>query len=631
MTYQVRIPDVEYYQQMIKCQWACPARTDARGYITAIARGDLEGAYAIARAPNPLASVCGRICNAPCEVACRRGSLDGPISIRGLKRVVTERFGAEARLRLPKLWEKLPAADDLGHSGNITAQDRLTLRKLAGLPGRKSGKIAVIGSGPAGLAVAHDLRLLGHQVTVFEAQSEPGGMMRLGIPPYRLPRELLEQEIAAIHEMGIDLRLETPIGAPGFPTLVELRETYGAVFISAGLGIGRDLNIPGAELDGVLKAIDFLININRGYRVELGKRVLVIGGGNVAIDVARMAVRAKDAAEPQSDALHAALDVARTAVRLGIAEVHMIALESWDELPADRFEIEEAVQEGIIIHPRLGPSRILGHDQKVTGLETIDVASVFDTEGRFNPAFVPQTEKVMDCDTVILAIGQQADLRLLEGVEDVKISPRGLIEADSAGRTSAPDIFAGGDVVHGPRLLIEAVRDGSHSALAIDSFIQGRAPVMKKSVRFETLPGHQMPYEALARARQMVPTLPLDRRIGIAEVETGFSIQEAVEQAERCLQCGINTVFDSEKCILCGGCVDVCPWNCLKIINLAEMASDPTLDPLVKARYGASAAGAAMIKDDDLCTRCGLCAARCPTQAITMEAFTFTEELTYDN
>ncbi|MBZ0276169.1 MAG: FAD-dependent oxidoreductase, partial [Anaerolineae bacterium] len=497
MAYQVRVPDVEYYQQLIKCQWACPARTDARGYIAAIARGDLEAAYAIARAPNPMASICGRICNAPCEGACRRGSHDAPISIRGLKRVITERYGAEAQLRLPLLWEKTPAPNVFLHPGNMTARDRITLQELATIPGRTTGKVAVIGSGPAGLAAAHDLVLLGHQVTIFEAQPDAGGMMRLGIPPYRLSRELLDAEITAVLEMGVELRLNTPIGTPGQPTLADLRRDFNAVFIGAGLGKGRDLNIPGVEMDGVLKAIDFLINVNRGYKIELGKRVLVIGGGNVAVDAARMAVRTSESrtaeqdVEEQTDALHAALDVARTALRMGIAEVHMIALEDWHELPAQPIEIKEALEEGISIHTRLGPQRIIGRGGRVTGLETIQVASVFDAEGRFNPKFIPHTESVMEGDTVILAIGQAADLGLLGTAPDVTVSGRGLIVADAHGRTSAADIFAGGDVVHGPRLLIEAVGDGARAALALDSFIQQRKPIRVNQVHFEELPGHK--------------------------------------------------------------------------------------------------------------------------------------------
>jgi NADPH-dependent glutamate synthase beta subunit-like oxidoreductase len=529
------------------------------------------------------------------------------------------------------LWEKLPTADEFGHTGNVTLRDRLALRELAAIPGRNVGKVAVIGSGPAGLTVAHNLALLGHQVTIFEAQSEAGGMMRLGIPPYRLGRDLLDAEIAAVLDLGVELRLNSPIGVSMGLTLPDLRHDFDTVFIGAGLARGRDLNIPGADLDGVLKAIDFLINVNRGYQVNLGTRILVIGGGNVAVDAARMAARTSDIAiaEEQTDAMHAALDVARTALRLGVADVHMIALEDWHELPAQQLEIQEALEEGIKIHTRLGPSRIVGRDGKVAGLETIKVASVFDTDGRFNPTFIEKTEAMMEGDTVILAIGQAADLDLLDGANDIAVSPRGLLVADEHGRTSAPDVFAGGDVVHGPRLLIEAVGDGARAALAMDMFIQQREPIRINKVSFEELPGHHMPYEFLARVRQEVPTLPLERRIGIAEVETGYTVNQAIEQAQRCLECGINTVFDSDKCIVCGGCVDVCPWDCLKIVQLNSLTGDPSLDNVLQARYGDSRTGAAMIKDENLCTRCGLCAMRCPTSAITMEAFTFKEELTY--
>ncbi|MFQ6015312.1 MAG: FAD-dependent oxidoreductase [Anaerolineae bacterium] len=686
--YQVEIPDIDYYQRAIKCQVGCPVRTDARGYVTAITQGDYQRAYHIAREANPLVSICGRICNAPCEDACRRGDLDAPIAIRALKRFVAERYGVEA-LRpgeeKPSLPQEAPSgstepssrdfvelsrdaqAEGLAEVDSITARDLTALRRLAAQSGRKKGRVAVIGSGPAGLSVAHDLALLGHQVTLFESSSTPGGMIRMGVPLYRLSRDLLDLEFQTILDLGMELRFNTTVGED--LSLADLRRDFDAVFIGVGLGKGRDLRIEGNDLDGVFKAVDFLLNVNAGYRVELGQKVIVIGGGNVAVDAARMAMRAKVAEadlaaitpeeirrllvevretipelagfEPtDGGVMRVAFDVARTALRLGVAEVHMMALESWEELPASELEIEEALEEGIEIHTRLGPNRILGRDGKVVGLETIQVRSVFDQEGRFNPTFIPGTEAVMDGDTVILAIGQAADFSFLKGAEEIEVSPRGLIIADPVtGATSAPGVYAGGDVVYGPRILIEAVRDGQRAARAIDAYLQGKTMKVVKRGRMTPLPDHRMPEGYTVRPRQKVPTLPLDRRIGIAEVELGYDEAMAVEQAERCLKCGVNTVFDASKCILCNGCVDVCPWNCLKIVHLADLAGDEHLEQVVEARYGVpleafdqpgAPPAAAMLKDETLCTRCGLCAQRCPTGAITMEAFQFEEQLVYE-
>jgi formate dehydrogenase (NADP+) beta subunit len=646
--YYVELPDIAYYQRGIKCQAACPVRTDARAYVMAIAAGDDERAYRIAREPNPLASVCGRICAAPCEVACRRGGVDAPVAIRPLKRFVTEQYGVESAQ--PVAWD--------GPAGfSTTWHDRAALRELAAQPDRRHGRVAVIGAGPAGLATAHELALLGHQVSLFEASGEPGGMVRQGVPLYRLSRELLDREIQAIRDLGVELCTNVTVGEQ--ISLAELRRDYHAVFLGAGLRHGRDLRIEGADLDGVFKAVDYLLNVHRGYRVDLGRRVVVIGGGNVAVDAARTALRAQlaqpNVAQLSDDALraivaetrqaiseldtgragsdeslHAALDAARTAIRLGAAEVHMVALEDWHELPAAQFEIEEAVEEGIQIHVRLGPHRIVGQEGKVTGLETVRVQCVFDEAGRFNPTFVPGSVGMLACDSIILAIGQAADLAFLEGAADIEINGRGLISVDSETMaTTAPGVWAGGDVVFGPRIIIEAVRDGQKAARAIDAHIQGRSLQVVKYGQMRPYAQARRGVEApgyLHLAREKPPTSPLERRIGIDEVEIGYDAEQARRQAERCLECGVNTVFDSAKCILCAGCVDVCPWDCLKLVRLSRLTGNEQVAALVE-RIGPD--GGAIIKDETLCTRCALCAERCPTGAITMEQFSFEEKLVY--
>lgn len=679
--YQVVLPDTEYYRKQIKCQEACPVYTDSRGYVTALARGELALGYQIAHDPNPLSTICGRICGAPCEIACRRGAIgrdEEPVAIRPLKRTLTERYGPEASQRLPGADK---AEDDPENSralsGALFQEARLpggvkpivpgagaplsysqvrwsrqALQELAARPGRKRGKVAVVGAGPVGLTVAHDLNLLGHEVVIFEAGPKTGGMMRYGVPAYRIDQGAMDLEIDAILEMGVAIHFETPIGKD--ITLQDLRREHDAVFLGIGLMEGRRLDIEGSDLDGVITAVDLLLNFNLGYQVNLGRRVIVVGGGDVAMDAARTALRlgqaaaegkaqtgyAEDRAEEESEAVKTALDVARTALRLGVADVQIISLESWDELPASKFELEEAIEEGIRITPRLGPNRILGTQGRVDSLEVIEVASVFDEQGRFNPRFKPGTERVLDCETVILAVGQRANLEVLGGAEDIVISPRGLIEIDpETMQTSAPDVFAGGDVANGPRLIISAVRDGHQAALGIEQFIQNRQLQIEIVQEWTNLPGHTTFEDWTKRPRAEAPGLPLDRRTGLSVIELGYSLEQAAEQARRCLECSVNTIFDSARCILCNACVDVCPWDCLKIVRIDELSGEPQLADVLDQQFGGveggrgagdQPSGAAMLKDDEACTRCALCARRCPTGAITMEAFRFREVLIYE-
>ncbi len=683
--YRVKIYQVDDWREMVKCQAACPVNTDARGYVTAMARGELALGHEIAHDPNPLSTVCGRICGAPCEVACRRGDIGPdlqPIAIRPIKRVLTERHGPEAGHRLPgrvEAGDVVPASEielntgftvfssNIGKEkggchdvpGTGTPQmyspvrwSRSELTRLAAQEGRKIGKIAIIGAGPAGLTVAHDLALLGHQVTLYEAGPKTGGMMRYGVPVYRFDQEAMDLEIQSILDMGVEIHFNTPIGEE--IKLPDLRRDYDAVFLGIGLMKGRQLNIEGVNLDGVITAVDLLLNYNLGYKVTLGKRVLVVGGGDVAMDAARTALRLGQAtseqqaaladtdarAEEESETVSTALDVARTALRLGVANVKMIALEDWDELPASDFEIEEALEEGIQLHPRIGPNRIVGEDGKVSGLEVIGVESVFDADGRFNPKFKPNSEQIWECDTVILAIGQQADLEVLGGADDVRLTPRGLIEVNSdTGQTSAEDVFTGGDAAYGPRLIIDAVKHGHIAALGIEEYLQQKQLKVDVQTEWTELSNHVMFENWTQLERRKVPSLPVDRRTGISVVELGYSEEEASEQGSRCLECAVNTIFDGTKCILCNACVDVCPWDCLKIVSLKQLEGDELFGQVVEAQLGQplsffqdeeNPTAAAMLKDDEACTRCALCAERCPTDAITMEAFRFKEVLSYE-
>lgn len=590
----------EWFDDNVPCTRACPVLTNAGRYVAAIAAGDDELAYRIARLPNPFPSICGRVCAAPCEIACRRGSIDQPIAIRALKRYVCERFGVES-----------------GHGSRVYAD------AIPKAPPRDE-RVAIVGSGPAGMACAHDLATYGYRPVVFEAQDRPGGMMVLGIPPYRLRRDVLQDEIRAILDMGVELRMGQTLGRDF--TLGSLREEgFASVFLGVGCMRGRDLSIPGVELDGVLRAVDFLLNANLGYRVELGDDVVVIGGGNVALDAARTALREIAAGAPATDVLLTSddpelegavtqtLDVARVAKRLGARRVRVVALESRDEMPAHEFEIEEAEVEGIEVLTRLGPKAILG-DDRVRGFETLRVASVFDPDGRFNPRLIEGTESAMECDSVILAIGQAPDLSWLSSDDGVELNPGGTIAVDRESlATSSSWIFAGGDVAFGPRNLIDAIGDGRRAAASIHRQIAGEeAPLPSQSGR-KLLPilevrGRTPDYTEYPRVP--IPAELSERRIGSPEVELGYTPEEARQEASRCLQCFLNIMLEPSICILCGGCVDICPEKCIRIVPTEEIVGVEATGP-----------SSALIIQEELCIRCGLCVDRCPTHALSLQGW----------
>ena len=611
--YQVRVPDATgYWIEMVKCRHACPVHTDACGYVTAIAEGRYEDAYRIARSTNPFASICGRVCGAPCEANCRRGSLDAPVSIRPLKRFVTERFGPER--------------------GDYTLHREAA--NLAMLPPDRGGpegfpeRVAVIGAGVSGLTVAHDLVRIGYKVTVFEAEDEPGGMLTAGVPVFRLPRELVRHEINAILSLGVELKCNMRLGRD-FSIAALRAEGYRAIFLGIGLPKGRKLPLPGVETSGVIDGMDFLRAFNSGKPLPLGRRVLVIGGGNVAYDVARSAVR------PINDE-HMAYDVARSALRLsGDKEVHVVCLESRQEMPADEVEIIEGAEEGIHLHNQRGPRAVLHENGTLTGLRTVRCTAVFDAQGRFNPSYDENYVEDIAADSVIFAIGQTSDLAFLDPADGVE-SDRGLIKVNrETYQTTAPDVFACGDIAHGPRLFIDAIASAQIAARSMHDFLRGtRTDVV---VRKQWRPAAYTMIEGWnVLERRNPPALECDRRTATLEiVEEAYGEAEARREGARCLRCNVNTVFDTSKCVACNGCVDVCPENLIRLVGLSKLIEDESwMAQAVEAfgdlsRYSPEELdqlAGAMVKDETTCIRCSMCASRCPTHAIEMRHFDFSTE-----
>jgi NADPH-dependent glutamate synthase beta subunit-like oxidoreductase len=525
----------------------------------------------------------------------------------------------------------------MGGGSTTPGHAEIMHRAAAGSTGRR---VAVVGAGPAGLACAHDLALLGHRVTIFEAMPLPGGMMRYGIPSYRLPREVIDHQVAEIESLGVEIRYGRPLDATF--GVAELRAGgFEAIFLGIGAGQGRSLRIPGGELDGVVKAIDYLLNINRGYRVPIGKRVVVVGGGLVALDAARIAMRAivpgislapEEEAAVAATTLRVALDAAREVVRRGAAEVTVVSLESRTEMPAARSvqgreELEVTEAEGITFLPSWGPRRIVGASGRATGIELVHCLRAFDADGRFNPVFDEQQTRILDADTVILAIGQGADLSFLRPADAIEATPSGTIKVDPVTlATTAPGVFAGGDGAFPPALLITAAQQGKTAARSIDAFLRGvPAAPGTLHVTIEQLPTdtYRMTPGCETIARH-IPVSPLERRSGISEVELPFTRTQAQAQASRCLYCHTHPIYDGAACVLCGRCADICPEACIRFAPLDTLELDAaTRDRLA----GDTRSGplTVFLYDGDKCIRCGLCAVRCPTAAITMERFSFEE------
>ncbi len=592
--YDVTIPDLDYYIRQIDCRDGCPVKTDGRGYMLALHAGNLLEGYKIARGPNPFASICGMICGAPCEVTCRRDRVDKTLTIRAQKRFLDEWFGLDKASHVKSL--------EYSYARGSTNPEPNGLR------------VACIGAGVASLSCAHDLLRLGYAVDVYEMMRIPGGMLTYGVPTYRLKNAVAINECYAIEYLGAKILYNMKVGRD--VTLTELQEKYDAVFIGVGLWKSRELPIPGADAPDIIRGIEYLRVRCAGERWKIKDNMIVVGGGNVAFDVAR------------------------TSIRNGAKNVTMVCLESRDEQTADEFEIEDGVEEGIKIINRVGPIAVERDEGgNITGLRVQPIYYLFDYTGKFAPKFIPDSEYVIPCDTIALAIGQSMDTGLFDGwdkKDQLKLE-RGVIKTErESGRTSVEGIYAGGDAAFGPALFITGIKHGQEAARSIDQDLKGTRPYLEYSAEFSEI--SPMRDKGYLRTKWALPTMQAPEvRIKNEEmVENNYSYEEAHEQANRCLQCHISPVFDGTLCIKCNGCVDVCPCNCLKQVPISKLNLDLgegnlrravdnfyEVDSVLMDDDELAQLGTAMLKDEDLCIRCGLCAEKCPTQAVTMDVMNY--------
>jgi NADPH-dependent glutamate synthase beta subunit-like oxidoreductase len=572
-----------------------------------------------------LASICGRVCGAPCEIACRRGKVprvdadgrfvaqDRPIAIRALKRFACDQFGPEAR----RLDELLASTRSYIPEVSADAEEIAALLRTSvgrNFPAAAGEKVAIIGAGPAGLSAAHDLALMGFRPVIFETEPVPAGMLVVGVPAYRLPRELIAREVATIEALGVEIRCGTTVGK--VVSFDSLRREYAAVLLAVGAKSSRSLGLPGERGPRVYGGIDLLRAVSLGLPLDIGRQAVVIGGGNVAYDVARSVLR------------QIAYDTARTAARMpGMGQVHLVSLETLEEMPADTLEILEGDEEGIERLNGWGPVEIKrGSAGEIEGVAFRRCLRVYDENRRFSPIYEDRNVRVVPCDTVLLAVGQSTDLSFLQdGGRDVEQFRPGWPKVDPVTlAATAEGIFVAGDLAHGTKLLIDAVASGKAAARSIYRHITGRKIEMEAVAAHLVLDRYsrELGYEAIRRVA--IPVVPAEDRLHHPEfiVESGYRRGEALREASRCLDCGVTPVFDGTRCVLCGGCVDVCPTQCLKLVTLTKLESSADLDTTIAETLDAQAdleSNSAILKDEDRCIRCALCAMRCPVDAITME------------
>jgi formate dehydrogenase beta subunit len=575
------VTDPHYYHRVVDCQWACPAHTDVPGYIRLIAQGRYSDAYMLNRQSNVFPGVLGRTCDRPCEPACRRGRVEEePVAICRLKRVAAD-------LR-DDITDRLPRA-----------------------PAEKNGKrVACVGAGPASLTVANDLMPLGYEVVIYEKHDRAGGLMWSNIPQFRLPPRVLNEEIGYILDLGVDLRLNTPVESMA----ALLDEEYDAVFIGSGAPRGKELDLLGRwdDPDHVHIGIDWLESVAFGHLDAIGERVLVIGVGNTA------------------------MDCCRTAQRLGGVDVKVMARKPRGYFKASPWELEDAEGEGVEIVESHSPKRFVVEGGRLVGMEFEVLRSWEDEDGRLHQEH--EADVVIPCDDVIVAIGQEAAFPWIERDVGIDFDEWGMPVVDrTTFMTTRAGVFAGGDAAWGPENIIWAVEHGHQAAISIDAHCQGRPPEHRPAhgmnLVSEKMGLHEWSYSNDFDASERTPMrfAELEQRLRSLEVEAelGFDVEGTVREVERCLNCDIQTHFTGPLCIECDACVDVCPVDCLTI---TENGDEAELRPRLKAPAlnldqalyvsdGLPQTARVMVKDEDLCIHCGLCAERCPTAAWDMRKF----------
>ncbi|MET0772279.1 MAG: FAD-dependent oxidoreductase, partial [Candidatus Limnocylindrales bacterium] len=570
--------DASWLQCNIECQEACPVGTNCRGYLNLAAEGRFEEGYILSREPNPVAAMCSYVCSAPCERACRRGDIDRPLAIRAMKRFLVE-------------WHRDSGIPD--DMPVITPRDTT---------------VAVIGAGPAGLAVARELAVAGHRVTVYDELPFAGGTMLIGVPAFRLPREAIEMDFRLVEQLGVTFEFETRVGRD--ITFEQLQERFDAIAITAGAMDPVGLDVPGGDLPGVQYGVEFMKKANLGEPLEVGEDVVVVGGG------------------------YTAMDCSRTSLRHGARNVTISYRRTRSELVVDQEELGETEREGVRMEFLTSPIEVLADDEgKVTGVRMVrNRLGEPDATGRRAPVPVPGSEFIVPAQTVVPAVSQAADNTFLPVEASFEIN-RGRIRVDPGTyATNVRGVFACGDFVTGPTTLIESAGHGKRAAYAIDRYLSGRSSVrIDANVRIVSSWRHEMPelYDVLPR--QHVPMVPTASRIPSTEprvnfntpVERGYTSDQAVTESTRCLMCNYNIWFDPFRCVLCGACADVCPEGVIHMIDVNQMKSEGPLPELVDA-YGWSQ-GAAMVLDEERCIRCALCVKRCPYDAITMDRFELQE------
>jgi NADPH-dependent glutamate synthase beta subunit-like oxidoreductase len=528
------------------CKSACPSNVDPRLQNRLVVEGRYKEAYLAVRDRNIVPGVLGRICNHPCETKCRRGAYDEPVGIKNLHRFIQEKF-----------FENPP--------------------ELPAFERKYSEKIAVIGSGPAGMAAAYDLAKMGYAVTIYDRHPYPGGMLMIGVPKYRLPREEILKEIDLLAKQGIEIKTGIEIGKD--ISLNDLARDYDAVIIAVGLQKSRSLSIPGIDLPGVNYAIPFLKQVNLEEKADIGKEVIVVGGGNVAVDVAR------------------------SALRVGAEVVKMVCLEKREEMPAFSWEIEEAIEEGVRLYPGWGPKRIIG-ERHVEGLEVVQCLSVFDEQRRFNPTFNEENVKVIKGDTVIFAIGQYGDMGFAEN-SDVEVDERGRLVIDpDTWQTTVPNVFACGEIITGPSTAISSMGTGHEVAEKVHRFLRkkdfrGVSVIIKAETPTPVSPPAEIIHESSRKRIELKKRKPMERVKDFAGIEFSYTNEEARQEAGRCLQC------DTEACVGCSFCARACPDFCIRI----ERDENAVERRITVWDY-----------DMEKCSFCGLCVDACPTRTLGMAA-----------